>query len=38
MTTNPLVSGPVEQPMSAWAGVWLAEDIELIARGVQNNS
>src|SRR4051794_17951492 len=38
MTANPLVSGPVEQPKSAWAGVWLAEDIELIARGVQDKS
>src|ERR1051325_6902366 len=38
MTTNPLVSGPIEQPKSAWAGVWLAEDIELIAHAVQNNS
>jgi uncharacterized protein YukE len=38
MTANPLVSGPIEQPVSAWAGVWLAEDIELIARGVQDKS
>lgn len=38
MTTNPLVSGPVSQPKSAWAGVWLVEDIELIAQGVQNKS
>jgi uncharacterized protein YukE len=35
---NPLVAGPVDQPKSAWAGVWLAEDIELIAHGVQNKS
>ena len=35
---NPLVAGPIEQPKSAWAGVWLAEDIELIAHGVQNKS
>src|SRR3954471_19145020 len=38
MTANPLVSRPIEQPRSAWAGVWLAEDIELIAHGVQNKS
>jgi uncharacterized protein YukE len=38
MTSNPLVSGPIEQPTPAWAGVWLAEDIELIARGVENGS
>ncbi|GAA2607032.1 hypothetical protein [Paractinoplanes durhamensis] len=38
MTGNPLVAGPVEQPKSAWAGVWIAEDIELIAQGVQNRS
>jgi uncharacterized protein YukE len=38
MTANPLVSGPIDQPKSAWAGVWLAEDIEVIAHGVQNKS
>lgn len=38
MTTNPLVSGRVSQPKSAWSGVWLVEDIELIAQGVQNRS
>ncbi|XVU22909.1 WXG100 family type VII secretion target [Actinoplanes sp. CA-054009] len=38
MSANPLVSGPIEQPKSDWAGVWLAEDIELIARGVRDKS
>ena len=38
MTVNPLVAGRVDQPKSAWAGIWIAEDIELIARGVENNS
>jgi hypothetical protein len=38
VTVNPLVAGPVEQPKSAWAGVWIAEDIEAIAQGVENRS
>jgi uncharacterized protein YukE len=38
VTVNPLVAGRVDQPKSAWAGVWIAEDIELIARGVENRS
>jgi hypothetical protein len=36
--TNPLVPDPIDHPVSAWAGVWLAEDIELIAAGVRNDS
>ena len=38
MTVNPLVVARVDQPKSAWAGVWIAEDIELIAQGVANRS
>jgi uncharacterized protein YukE len=38
MTINPLVAGSLDQPVSAWSGVWLAEDIELIAQGVKNGS
>jgi uncharacterized protein YukE len=38
MTVNPLVVGRIDEPKSGWAGVWLAEDIELIAQGVQNRS
>lgn len=38
MSANPLVAGPADQPESAWAGVWLAEDIELIAQGVRDRS
>jgi uncharacterized protein YukE len=38
MTINPLVAGRPDQPTSAWAGVWIAEDIEAIARGVENRS
>jgi uncharacterized protein YukE len=38
VTINPLVAGRVDQPKSAWAGVWIAEDIELIAQGVENGS
>ena len=38
VTVNPLVAGRVDQPKSAWAGVWIAEDIELIAQGVRSHS
>jgi uncharacterized protein YukE len=38
VTVNPLVAARVEGPASPWAGVWIAEDIELIAQGVQNRS
>ena len=38
MTVNPLVAGRVDEPASPWAGVWIAEDIELIAQGVENGS
>jgi uncharacterized protein YukE len=38
MTINPLVAGRLDQPKSAWAGVWIAEDIEAIAHGVENRS
>lgn len=38
MTTNPLVASAVHTPPSAWAGIWICEDIELIAQGVRNGS
>ncbi|MEU8110847.1 WXG100 family type VII secretion target [Micromonospora sp. NPDC048947] len=38
MTANPLVAAAVDTPPSAWAGVWICEDIELIAQGVRNGS
>jgi uncharacterized protein YukE len=38
MTINPLVAARVEGPKDAWAGVWIAEDIELIGQGVKNGS
>jgi len=37
VTTNPLLGVP-QEPESSWAGIWIAEDIELIARGVENGS
>jgi hypothetical protein len=37
-TLNPLVAGRVDQPSDRWAGIWLAEDIELIAQGVRSGS
>ncbi|MFC0506649.1 WXG100 family type VII secretion target [Micromonospora costi] len=36
--TNPLVASAEDSPPSAWAGVWILEDIELIHQGVQNGS
>lgn len=38
MTINPLVAGKLDGPKDMWAGVWIAEDIELIAQGVKNGS
>jgi hypothetical protein len=38
VSVNPLVAARVEDPKSPWAGVWIAEDIELIAQGVENGS
>ncbi|MEV0881862.1 WXG100 family type VII secretion target [Micromonospora echinofusca] len=38
MTTNPLVATAADTPPSAWAGIWICEDIELIAQGVRNGS
>ncbi|PZG18358.1 hypothetical protein C1I95_13755 [Micromonospora craterilacus] len=38
MTSNPLVAAPVDTGPSAWAGVWILEDIELIHQGVTDGS
>jgi uncharacterized protein YukE len=38
VTVNPLAAARIDRPTSAWAGVWIAEDIELIAQGVQDGS
>ncbi|GAB3932397.1 hypothetical protein GCM10027614_01520 [Micromonospora vulcania] len=38
MTTNPLVATASDTAPSAWAGIWICEDIELIAQGVRNGS
>ena len=38
MTGNPLVAAGIDAPNDAWAGVWIAEDIELIAQGVRDGS
>jgi hypothetical protein len=38
MSTNPLVAGRVDEPASAWSGVWIAEDIEQIGQGVRSGS
>ncbi|MFC8848980.1 MULTISPECIES: WXG100 family type VII secretion target [unclassified Micromonospora] len=38
MTGNPLVAAPSGAAPSAWAGIWICEDIELIAQGVRNGS
>ncbi|WP_243422825.1 WXG100 family type VII secretion target [Micromonospora globispora] len=36
--TNPLVATPTDAPVNPWAGVWIAEDIQLIGEGVTNGS
>jgi hypothetical protein len=38
VTINPLVAARVEGPKDAWAGVWIVEDIQLIAQGVKDGS
>ncbi|MFJ6154529.1 WXG100 family type VII secretion target [Micromonospora profundi] len=38
MTSNPVVAAPTHTPPSAWAGVWICEDIELIAQGVRTGN
>ncbi|MEV4389768.1 WXG100 family type VII secretion target, partial [Micromonospora sp. NPDC049580] len=38
MTSNPLVAAAADTPPSAWAGVWICEDIDLIAQGVRSGS
>jgi len=35
---NPLVAAPVKSPQDTWTGVWIAEDIELIAHGIRDGS
>lgn len=37
-SVNPFVASRLEGPKSDLAGVWLAEDVELIAQGVRNGS
>lgn len=38
MTANPLVATTADAPVNPWAGVWIAEDIQLIGEGVKNGS
>ncbi|MET8234611.1 DUF6883 domain-containing protein [Micromonospora sp. NPDC005298] len=38
MTPNPLAAAAADTSPSAWAGIWLYEDIELIAQGVRTGS
>jgi hypothetical protein len=38
VTVNPLVAARVDAPSDRWAGVWIAEDIELINKGVRGGS
>jgi hypothetical protein len=38
MTVNPLVAARVDGSKDAWAGIWIAEDIELITQGVKGGS
>ncbi|WP_326563981.1 WXG100 family type VII secretion target [Micromonospora peucetia] len=36
--TNPLVAAAADTPTTAWAGIWILEDIELIHQGVRDGS
>src|SRR5690349_18231352 len=36
--TNPLVAGEANTPVSPWAGVWIAEDIEAVLAGIRSGS
>ncbi|WP_330437878.1 WXG100 family type VII secretion target [Micromonospora sp. NBC_00821] len=38
MTVNPLIATASDTSPSAWAGIWICEDIELIAQGISNGS
>jgi hypothetical protein len=38
MTVNPLVVPRLDQPSELWAGIWIAEDIELIVQGVRSGN
>jgi uncharacterized protein YukE len=38
VTANPLVAARVEGPPDAWAGVWIAEDIDLISQGLRTGN
>jgi uncharacterized protein YukE len=38
MSINPLVVGRLDAPADPWAGVWIAEDIQLIDQGVRTGS
>jgi len=38
MTINPLVVPRLDQPAEMWAGIWIAEDIELIVQGVRTGN
>jgi uncharacterized protein YukE len=37
-TENPLVAAKADTPVDPWAGVWIAEDIEQLCRGVKDGS
>jgi hypothetical protein len=37
-TINPLVAARIDGPSDPWAGVWIAEDIELINQGVKSGN
>jgi hypothetical protein len=38
VTVNPLVAPAIERPADGWAGIWIAEDIQLIVQGVRSGS
>ncbi|MDG4757445.1 hypothetical protein [Micromonospora sp. WMMD710] len=38
MPANPLIATASGPSPSAWAGIWICEDIELITQGIRNGS
>ncbi|MFF5057043.1 hypothetical protein ACFY1S_28035 [Micromonospora sp. NPDC000663] len=38
MTVNPLIGTAADTGPHAWAGIWICEDIDLIAQGIRTGS
>ena len=38
MTDNPSIAARLDRTADTWAGVWIVEDIQMIAQGVKDGS